>query len=138
MNNTLLITIFILILITILFILVSINQKKVSKIRTKKILKRLEELNMGVVSNELSIRRDSIIKLDNLLSKSLQYYYNNSLLCGDNLKNAKNIFKKKEYNNLWEAHKVRNKIVHDDYEVSAEEAKVVYNTYKISILKILR
>lgn len=138
MNDTLLITIFILILITILFILVSINQKKVSKIRTKKILKRLEELNMGVVSNELSIRRDSIIKLDNLLSKSLQYYYNNSLLCGDNLKNAKNIFKKKEYNNLWEAHKVRNKIVHDDYEVSAEEAKVVYNTYKISILKILR
>lgn len=138
MNDTLLITIFILILIAILFILVSINQKKISKARTKKILKKLEELNTGVLSEDPSVRRDAIIKLDNLLSKALQYYYNNNLLCGDNLKNAKNIFKKKEYNNLWEAHKIRNRIVHDDYEIKTEEAKLVYNTYKISILKILR
>ena len=32
------------------------------------------------------VRRDAIIKLDNLLSKALQVYFKNTSSCGDNLK----------------------------------------------------
>ncbi|MGI5897611.1 MAG: hypothetical protein ACOX6Q_00395 [Candidatus Dojkabacteria bacterium] len=138
METTLILTITILLLIAILFLVVRLNQKNISKAKTKKILKRLEELQMEALSTENSVRRDAVIKLDNLLTKALQYYYSNTLSCGENLKKAKTIFKKKEYNDLWEVHKVRNKIVHDDYDISEEEARRSYNTYKLSIVKIIR
>ncbi len=138
METTLILTIAILLLISVLFVVVYLNQKSVSKAKTKKILRGLEELQMDAVSTENSVRRDAVIKLDNLLTKALQSYYNNALSCGDNLKRAKNIFKKNEYNDIWEAHKIRNKIVHDDKDITQEEAKQVYNTYKLSIIKIIR
>ncbi|MHC1716751.1 MAG: hypothetical protein AB9915_02625 [Candidatus Dojkabacteria bacterium] len=138
MDNSVVITIIILVLIVLLFVLVSISGQKVNVARKKKLLKRLEELKIPAISSDSAIRRDSIIKLDNLLSKSLQYYFNNTNLCGDNLKLASKIFKKREYNNIWEAHKIRNRVVHDDYDIKESEAKEVYNVYKMSILKVIR
>jgi len=138
MDNSVVITIVILFLVVVLFVLVSLSSNRISDGRKKKVLVRLEELRAFAHSTEPAIRRDSVIKLDNLLAKALQYYFNNVNLCGDNLKLANKIFKKKDYNSLWEAHKVRNKIVHDDYDITEEEAKRMYEVYKMSILKILR
>lgn len=131
-------TAIILLLIGVLFFLVYIAQKNISRGKAKKLLQRLEQLQAGALSSEMSVRRDTVIKLDNLLSKSLQYYFSNTDMCGDNLKLAKKIFRRNEYNDLWEVHKIRNKIVHDDYDISAEDSKKVYNIYKSAILKILR
>ena len=138
MDNSVIFTIIILLLLVVLFVAVSLGNKKVSLARRKKILVRLEQLRLTSASPESSVRRDSIIKLDNLLSKALQYYFKNSNLCGENLKLASKIFKKKEYNDLWEVHKIRNRIVHDDYDIGEQEAKDAYNIYKMSILKILK
>ncbi len=138
MEITLAPTILILILIAVLFVVVYLNQKSISKTKSKQILTKLNDLQIDVISDESSVRRDAVIKLDNLLSKSLQYHYSNTLSCGDNLKKAKNIFRKKEYNDIWEAHKVRNNIVHNDYDIPPEEARRVYNTYKLSIIKIIK
>lgn len=131
-------TAIILLLIGVLFFLVYLAQKNISRGKAKKLLQRLEQLQVGALSSEMSVRRDTVIKLDNLLSKSLQYYFSNTDMCGDNLKLAKKIFRRNEYNDLWEVHKIRNKIVHDDYDISAEDSKKVYNIYKSAILKILR
>ena len=131
-------TAIILLLIGVLFFLVYIAQKNISRGKAKKLLQRLEQLQAGALSSEMSVRRDTVIKLDNLLSKSLQYYFSNTDMCGDNLKLAKKIFRRNEYNDLWEVHKIRNKIVHDDYDISAEDSKKVYNIYRSAILKILR
>lgn len=131
-------TAIILLLIGVLFFLVYIAQKNISRGKAKKLLQRLEQLQTNALSSEMSVRRDTVIKLDNLLSKSLQYYFSNTDMCGDNLKLAKKIFRRNEYNDLWEVHKIRNKIVHDDYDISAEDSKKVYNIYKSAILKILR
>ena len=128
----------ILLFIGVLFFLVYIAQKNISRGKAKKLLQRLEQLQAGALSSEMSVRRDTVIKLDNLLSKSLQYYFSNTDMCGDNLKLAKKIFRRNEYNDLWEVHKIRNKIVHDDYDISAEDSKKVYNIYRSAILKILR
>lgn len=135
---TQLFTMIILILISILFFAVYLAQKNISKGKAKKLIERLEQLQSGALSSEMSVRRDTVIKLDNLLSKSLQYYFSNTDMCGDNLKLAKKIFRRDEYNNLWEAHKTRNRIVHDDYDISADDSKKVYNIYRSAILKILR
>lgn len=135
---TQLFTMIILILISILFFAVYLAQKNISKGKAKKLIEKLEQLQSGALSSEMSVRRDTVIKLDNLLSKSLQYYFSNTDMCGDNLKLAKKIFRRDEYNNLWEAHKTRNRIVHDDYDISADDSKKVYNIYRSAILKILR
>ena len=138
MDSSLILPITILILIAILFLMVSLNKRKISATKKKRIIEDLYELQKNVSSNELALRRDSIIKLDNLLSKSLQLYFKNNSSCGDNLKNANKLFRKKKYNDIWEIHKMRNKIVHDDYEVSEFEATKAFDVYKFAILKILQ
>jgi uncharacterized protein YutE (UPF0331/DUF86 family) len=138
MDNSLIISITILVLIMLLFVLVSINNRKIDRKKREKLVKEVLALEKGSMSDELAIRRDSIIKLDNLLSKSLQIYFNNDFACGDNLKKADTLFRKREYNTLWETHKLRNKIVHDDYAISKEEAQRAYGVYKRSIIKILQ
>lgn len=128
----------ILLLIVILFLLVSVNKKKIDKDKKGKILKEVYSLKKRVSSEELAVRRDTIIKLDNLLSKSLQLYYKNDSSCGENLKTASTLFKKRAYNSLWDTHKLRNKIVHDDYDVSKQEALRAHDVYKNSIIRILK
>lgn len=138
METTIIMTSLIVLMVILLFIMVSFANKKKDVVKKQEIFNRLGDLELGVQSMEGSVRRDTIVKLDNLLSKAFQYYYNNSNLCGDNLKKAKNIFKRKEYDDLWNVHKIRNNIVHDDYEIDTQEAVRIYNIYKFSIKKILK
>ncbi len=137
-TTTIIMTVFVLLLIIALFLAVSFGNKRLDKTKKEEVLKRLQELEVSIQSLDSAIRRDSVIKLDNLLTKSLQYYFNNSDTCGDNLKKSGKIFKKKELDKLWDAHKVRNLVVHDDYEVKEDEALDIYSTYKFSIRKILK
>lgn len=138
METTIIMTSLIVLMVILLFIMVSFANKKKDVVKKQEIFNRLGDLELGVQSMEGSVRRDTIVKLDNLLSKAFQYYYNNSNLCGDNLKKAKNIFKRKGYDDLWNVHKIRNNIVHDDYEIDTQEAVRIYNIYKFSIKKILK
>lgn len=132
------ITVMILILILILFAAVYLSSKRIDSSKKSEIINKIEELRLAVGSLEGSVRRDAIVKLDNLLAKSLQLKYNNTATCGDNLKKAKNLFAKKDYDNLWDAHKIRNNIVHNDYEINEEEAEEVFHIYKSNIIKILK
>jgi uncharacterized protein YutE (UPF0331/DUF86 family) len=118
--------------------MVSLNTKKIDQKKREKLIKELYSLEKSINSEELAIRRDAIIKLDNILSKSLQLYFRNDASCGENLKSAEKIFRKREYNRLWDAHKIRNRVVHDDYAVSKEDARKALQIYKLSVNKILK
>jgi len=138
MDDPLFLSIIILLLIIVLFVMASLNTKKIDQKKKEKLIKELYFLEKPVNSEELAVRRDAIIKLDNILSKALQLYFKNDSPSGENLKSAEKIFRKREYNRLWEAHKVRNKVVHDDYAVSKEEARNAFLIYKLSVNKILK
>lgn len=138
MDKALIITILILICVAVLFLLASQNQRKEKQKTISRMLNSLEALRAGACSDDIARRRDTIIKLDNILSKSLQYRLSNTSLCGDNLKLIKNRFKKNEYEKLWEVHKIRNKIVHDDLDITESEAQEAYKIYNISIHRILK
>ncbi len=138
MDNSLIFSITILLLILVLFIMVSVNSRKIDRRKREKFIKEVLTLEKFLHSDELAVRRDAVIKLDNILSKSLQLYFNNELPCGENLKMADKLFRKREYNILWETHKLRNKVVHDDYSISKDEAQKGYRVYKSSIIKILQ
>ena len=138
MDKALIITILILICVAVLFLLASQNQRKEKQKTISRMLNSLEALREGACSDDIARRRDTIIKLDNILSKSLQYRLSNTSLCGDNLKLIKNRFKKNEYEKLWEVHKIRNKIVHDDLDITESEAQEAYKIYNMSIHRILK
>jgi hypothetical protein len=138
MDNAVIITILILVAIAVLFIMVSSGAKKERQKSISRMLNSLEALKAGASSDDLARRRDTVIKLDNILSKALQYRLGNTKLCGDNLKLINKRFKRTEYDRLWEAHKLRNRIVHDDLDVSENEAEEAYKIYNMSIHRILK
>lgn len=137
MDNAIVFTIFILLLITVLVIFARINSLQVPKKRREKIFKSLNNLEVQIQSEDMYARRDAIIRLDNLMSKSLQTRYRNENSCGDNLKLAKNLFKKDIYQKIWDVHKTRNDIVHKDEDISYDSAQQAYKIYKMAIIKIL-
>lgn len=138
MDNAVIITILILIAIAVLFVMVASSEKKEKQKSISRMLNSLEALKAGAYSDDLARRRDTFIKLDNILSKALQYRLSNSQLCGDNLKLIKKRFKKAEYQKLWDVHKLRNRIVHEDFDVTENESQDAYKIYNMSIHRILK
>jgi len=138
MDNQIVITIVILLLISILFLVAYLNSKKIPQKKKDRIFEKLDEIEMQAKSIEGYARRDAVIKLDNLLGKAFNIRYSNDLTTGDNLKKAKSLFDKNLYQQLWDVHKVRNEIVHKDKEVSSTETEELYRVYKLGIKHTLK
>jgi uncharacterized protein YutE (UPF0331/DUF86 family) len=138
MDSHILLTIIILTVIALLFFLAFLNTKQIPTKKKNKIYERLSLLKEQVNSEDLFARRDAIIKLDNLLNKSFQIKYKNDKSCGDNLKLSKKLFNKRNYQELWDIHKLRNEIVHKDTEVTKGQAQEAYRVYKMGINKLLK
>src|SRR3972149_10234498 len=80
------------------------------------ITKKWQEIENLMILKRPSAFKQAIIEADKLLAYTLEKMnYQGSL--GDKLKASKNKFSQAVYNDLWEAHKIRNRLVH---EVSAE------------------
>ena len=138
MTTPLLLTILILVLIATIFLLSRINANKKFGNRKERLLATLEKLDTHLSSENEFERRDTIIRLDNLLSKALNHRYSNESGCGDNLRKAKKTFRKDTYQNLWDVHKLRNDVVHNNRSISVEELENAYRVYKLCIKKILK
>ncbi|KUK76395.1 MAG: transmembrane(s)protein [candidate division WS6 bacterium 34_10] len=138
MSTPLLLTIITLTLIAMIFLLSKMNASKKKGRRKERLLKSLENLKENASSENEFERRDTIIRLDNLLAKALNYRYNNGSSCGENLKKANKLFRKDTYQNLWDVHKLRNDVVHNNRSLSVEESEKAYHVYKMCITKILK
>jgi hypothetical protein len=138
MDNTIILTITVLLFVTILFIMARINSTRIPEKKKEKVYSKLEEMKIQAGSDDEYARRDAIIKLDNLMSKALQIRYKNVLSAGDNLKTAKTLFRKDSYQSIWEVHKLRNEIVHNDKDIGYDEAVKAYKVYKMAINRILQ
>mgnify|MGYP001260948322 CR=1 FL=1 len=56
--------------------------------------------------------RQALITADKSLDNALRDIVDGETM-GERLKNAENLFEKDEYNRVWEAHKIRNNLVHE-------------------------
>ncbi len=138
MDSQTVITIIILLLVCLLFFVAYINGKKVPEKKKEKIYEKLEDVRRQLDSNEVYARRDAIIKLDNLLGRALNLRYNNDSTFSENLKYSKKLFNKREYQEIWDIHKKRNEIVHEDADISSSETDRAYKIYKIAIRRVLK
>ncbi len=123
--------------ILILVVLSSIYRQPYSSAFKIKIYKQLNEIKAVLNNGNAFSNRDVVIRLDSILSKVLQKYFNNSLSCGDNIKKIKHKFHKETYQDLWYYHKLRNQIVHESTEVTNDEVKKAYKVYWKVIYKFL-
>lgn len=82
-------------------------------------------------SGDLAGLKQAIINADKLLDAILKTRVSGQNL-GSRLRNAKSIFQnKKNYHNVWEAHKLRNKLVHEmGFSLSRSQAKKSLADYR--------
>ena len=68
------------------------------------------------VKRESSIKQ-ALLEADKLLDLGLKDKKTKGETMGERLKSAKNLFDNNLYNEIWQAHKLRNQMVHEDSEI---------------------
>lgn len=131
------ITLSIIISLLLVFLLALTFSRKVPSVQKDGILKQIDEIKYSMTLHNPSSNRDGIVRLDALLSKTLQLRHGNLLTCGENLKKSRAFMGKKLYEDIWYYHKLRNRIVHDNIEIEDEDAYGAYKTYHLVITKLL-
>ncbi|MCA9381719.1 hypothetical protein KC678_05615, partial [Candidatus Dojkabacteria bacterium] len=88
------------------------------------------KIRQDLRSNHSSDLERALISADKLLDFALRHKGVNGNTLGERLKNSEKYFEKRFYNSVWDAHKLRNKLVHEvDATVTVQklrkEAKVL-------------
>ena len=110
----------------LLFIFISFNKKGIHKLDIEKYrVKYLEIENNLKQDDDLSYHM-TIINADKLLDQALKDIGFSGSTMGERLKSAKSKFKNN--NNVWEAHKLRNRIVHE------ESVSLTYRDCRIALI----
>ena len=91
-----------------------------------------------MISSDISRTKEGIIKFDNLLNRALHLKGFRGQTLGERLKSSQKFFKWEDYSGVWDAHKLRNKIVHEDYNPSGAELKKSVKYFKSVIKKLIR
>jgi conjugal transfer/entry exclusion protein len=113
------------------------NTNKVDSAIKQRIWADLLQVKAMVETKNSLIYRDILIRLDSLLGKAFKLYYKNSESCGTNLKQARDLFNKEEYDKIWKIHKLRNQVVHENKEISSSELMESYSIIGSAIKKLL-
>lgn len=113
-----------------------LDKKAGADIRSS-IYKQLQ-VSVELSRGDVSARKDSIIRLDTLLGKSLEYAGVKGETVGECLKNARHLFDRRKYDEIWRAHKVRNKLVHEQFEISSGETQHIVSVLSSAIRKLLK
>lgn len=89
-----------------------------------------EQVEQLVRVGKPSALKQAVIIADKLLDYALQQISSGET-AGERLKNAKDAFPRPVYQGLWEAHKVRNALVHDsDYDLTQLVARDALGKFK--------
>ena len=95
-----------------MFSLSGYGRSSVSQPTEEKIRKDWENIKILASSKSPSQLRQSLITADKTLDNALKDIFSGETM-GERLKNAKGRFDEITYNKIWEAHKVRNNLVHE-------------------------
>jgi len=83
-------------------------------------------------------KKSLVIELDKILEYVLQEKFKTSLGLGKILKENKAAFSKKDLDNIWQAHKLRNLLVHNiDFEPSQEELRKTVGIFRKQLGKLV-
>ena len=84
--------------------------------------KNLSELSERIKTNDYHILKSTLLDADKLLDHTMKKRRIKGESMGERLKNAKKHFEWNEYQQIWDAHKVRNKLVHEMEHTANDQA----------------
>jgi hypothetical protein len=91
-----------------------------------------------LISGGASERKDCLIRLDVLLGKSMEFAGVKGSTVGEKLKNAGELFDRDLYEQLWQGHKLRNRVVHENAPVSGSELKTTVKYFRRAIKRLVK
>jgi len=102
----------------------------------RKIISDWEKIAGLMATRQPSSLRQALITADRTLDAALKDMVSGETM-GERLKNAKTYFDRDTYNKIWEAHKVRNNLVHEaDYEPPYHVVGNAVDTLKYALIKL--
>lgn len=136
MGNWILYTILALILGIIIYLKVILSKKQ--ETWKKNISIKLLQISKNEKSENPLEWKALLVEIDKLLDHTFKACGIKGETMGERLKNAKPLFQYSEYQNIWDAHKTRNKIAHEfNAKISVSEMKISYKILKHSIKQII-
>jgi hypothetical protein len=124
----------IILIIGILLILMYVFGKRGKSQWRKTAEQKLAELDQMEKSDNIFQLKSVIMDADKLLDFVLKSKRVKGETLGERLRNAKDSLPWKDYQNLWEAHKLRNKMSHEmSFSPSAQELKEKYAYFRKGI-----
>jgi hypothetical protein len=85
-------------------------------------------IEQSVIADEPASAQLAVIKADKLVDRALKERGYTGETMGERMKSANDTFSDKD--SLWRAHKLRNKLVHEDVEISVKLVQRVLPCYK--------
>jgi len=110
------------------------NIKK--KTRTQPIPQNVDfKIKWQEVEELVKLKKDStlkqaLIEADKLLDLGLRTKRIKGETMGERLKSSRNLFDKNLYNEIWQAHKLRNRLVHEHDEILSFQIEKAISTFK--------
>lgn len=113
---------------------ISYKVTNLSKEETKKKWKEIETLfYLGKPSNLAK----AILDADKLFDQALKSAFMEGETMGERLKSSKHLFEQKLYSEVWEAHKLRNYIVHEmNAIINTSQVKEALASFKKGLVKL--
>lgn len=89
-------------------------------------------------SSDINILKSGLVEIDKLYDHTLKMSGYKGETMGERLKNAKKYYEWKQYNEIWEAHKYRNRLVHEfDFVPIVADLKKHYSNLRRAVLSLL-
>ena len=139
MDNLQLVFILLSLLLIVALILLSFGGKSKKDEWQDEIRNRLNKLIIQSKEDNKIIINSTVIEADKLLDHTLKLKGLPGETMGERLKEAKTLYPAKLYDQIWEAHKVRNNLVHEvSFRISDKRALKEFNSLRKGITHLLR
>lgn len=104
-----------------------------------KFQERWQKIELMLRVKTESSMKQALLEADKLLDLGLKEKKVKGETMGERLKSAHNLFDKNLYNEIWQAHKLRNRLVHEDSEILSFqiETKVLVFKRALKALNLL-
>ncbi len=119
-----------------IFLSVSNGNKSFRKERLNDLKSKMFKIKNFHNDINQSEARDLIVQADSIFSKALSIKKYNTSTFSENIKDFKQKLGKELYNEIWQAHKKRNQVVHEQVNVDLSDLKRFLRAYYNGINKI--
>jgi len=117
----------------LLLVLITVISRKTSGLDRKYFENRWKYIQQTMSTSELGPKM-AVIEADKLLDKALKHSKFPGQTMGDRLRSAEKSLS--NYQDIWVAHKLRNRLVHEDVKLKKSQASAALGSYRKALKRL--